>query len=149
MGFVGANRYDGRVNTNDTARQNETFKDLDLAILKHPSTGDIIKKTGAEAIKRSLRNLLFLKKGELGFNPNKGSGIDFILFEPMTPATVELLQAEIINTITAYEPRVRVIEIIVSDDDILDRNGINVQILFTIRNFEEPIKLDVFLERVR
>lgn len=142
-------RIDGRINTNEVSRQNDSYKDLDLSFIAHPAGGDLVKKVGADAIKRSLRNLLFLKKGEIGFSPEKGSGIQFVLFELFTPATVEMLIKEIRNTITAFEPRVDVLEIIVSDEDDLDRNGIKVDIVFVIKNFNEPVTLSVFLERIR
>lgn len=142
-------RIDGRINSNEVARQNDNYKDLDLLFLPHPASGDIVKKSGADAIKRSIRNLLFLKKGELGFNPEKGSGIDYILFEPFTPATVNLLAKEIQSLIKAFEPRVDIIEIIISDENELDKNGITVDIIFVIKNYNEPIQISVFLERIR
>lgn len=142
-------RIDGRINTNEVTRQNENYKDLDLFFIPHPASGDIVKKSGVEAIKRSIRNLLFLKKGELGFNPEKGSGIDFALFEQFTPAIADMLIREIRYTIEAFEPRVDIIEIIASDENELDRNGITVDIIFSIKNYNEPVQINIFLERIR
>ena len=34
------------------------YADLDLDFMPHPTTGDVIRKTGEEAIKRSVRNLI-------------------------------------------------------------------------------------------
>lgn len=133
-------------NTIESARQNETFRDLDLDFIPHPATGDIVKKTGDAAIKRAIRNLLFLKAGELGFTP-KGSGIHHQLFEPYTPATVEILRREIYSTLDAYEPRINAYEVYIEDD--LDRNAINILINFEIINYNEPYSLSLFLERVR
>lgn len=140
-------RIESRINTNEVARQNENFKDLDLDFIVHPRSKDLVKKTGANAIKRSIRNLLFLKPGELGFKPNKGSGIYHALFQPFTPATVSLLEQEILHTINRYEPRVKVFAVEATDD--LDKNGINIGIYFEIINYNEPHNLDIFIERVR
>lgn len=137
-------RYFG---TNEVARQNENFKDIDLDFLAHPATNDVVKKTGAAAIKRSIRNLVLLRRGELPFNQNKGCGIYHQLFELYTPATVAILEREIYETIKMYEPRVNVLEIDVKD--YTDRNGINIDIFFEIINFNEPQSLSIFLERVR
>lgn len=142
-------RIDGRINTNEVSRINENYRDLDLAFLAHPASGDIVKKTGVDAIKKSVRNLLMLKKGELGFSPEKGCGIDFILFEPFSPAAVEMLIKEIRYTLTAFEPRINIVEIIVSDEDELAKNSIKVDVIFSVINHNEPITVTVFLERIR
>ena len=34
------------------------YSDLDLDFIAHPTTGDVVKKTGVDAIKRSVRNLI-------------------------------------------------------------------------------------------
>lgn len=137
---------DYSIGTNEVARQNENFKDLDLDFIAHPATGDVVTKKGVFAIKRSLRNLLFLKRGELPFNP-KGSGIHHQLFELYTPSVVEILTRDIYNTIKVFEPRVNVLEITIEED--VSRNGINIDILFEILNYNEPQSLQVFLERIR
>lgn len=135
------------INTKEIARQQENFKDLDLDFLAHPATSDLVKKTGVNAIKRSMRNLVFLAQGELGFNPYKGSGIHHQLFELFTPATVEALRKELFELFDRYEPRVNVFHIEIQED--LERNAINIDINFEIINYNEPYKLTVFLERVR
>ena len=38
-------------------RKND-YSDLDLDFIAHPTTKDVVKKTGADAIKRSVRNLI-------------------------------------------------------------------------------------------
>ena len=35
------------------------YTDLDLDFLRHPTTSDVVVKSGDDAIKRSIRNLIF------------------------------------------------------------------------------------------
>lgn len=135
------------LNTNEVARQNQNFKDIDLDFIAHPVTGDIVKKVGINAIKRAMRNLAFLKLGELGFNPLKGSGIHHQLFELYTPATVEVIKRELFELYENFEKRVNVFYIDVQDDT--RQNAINIDISFEVENYNEPQNLQIFLKRVR
>lgn len=134
------------ISTNSSARDNSPYLDLDLNFLAHPATKDITKKKGVEAVKRAIRNLMLLKPGELGFNPSKGSGLHHLIFENISPATITLLNAKIKETIEKYEPRAELLETIINDDD---RNGLNIDIIFRVINQTEPVKISLFLERVR
>lgn len=133
--------------TNEVARQNESYKDLDLDFIAHPASGDIVKKTGEDAIKRAMRNLLFLKLGEIGFMPKKGSGLKHYLFELITPATIELITREIFDTLALYEPRIITKRVIISED--VNPNGINIVIEFEIINHSKPSTLSLLLQRIR
>lgn len=135
------------LNTTEVARQNKDFVDIDLDFIKHPATGDITKKVGVNAIKRAMRNLAFLKLGELGFNPYKGSGIHHQLFELVVPSTVEALRKDLIEVYKKFEPRVNVFYINIQDDSI--RNALNIDINFEILNYNEPQQLNLFIERIR
>jgi phage baseplate assembly protein W len=134
-------------NTNEVARQNENFKDIDLDFIAHPATGDVVKKVGAAAIKRAMRNLVFLKAGEIPFNSRKGGSLHHTLFELYTPATVEILKRQLLELFINYEPRVNVFQIEVEEDKT--KNGLNIDINFEILNYNEPERLTLFLERVR
>lgn len=140
-------RIETQISTTETARQNENFKDLDLNFLAHPSTGDVPKLKGINAIKRAIRNLIYLRKGEIGFSPKKGSGIYHAMFQPLSPAIMQLISTEIYEMLQAFEPRVSVFNVNIADDGT--RNGINIDIQFDIENYNEPASLNVFLERIR
>lgn len=123
------------------------FSDLDLDFVPHPSSGDIIPLTDAAAIKRSVRNILLTAYNERMFNPEFGSGIRQLLFEPMNPATKQTLTLMITNTIKHYEPRVTILELNVTPND--DENAYKVDITFSIDNISEVINFEMFLERLR
>jgi len=93
------------------------------------STIDQFKKfrlTDAELIKRDLLNHFAIRKGEKLMNPNFGSIIWNILFEPLT-ADVKALIVEDIQRVVSYDPRVRVDNVLVDQLDV----GLQVQIELT------------------
>ena len=123
------------------------WSDLDLDFLSHPTTNDIVKKKDVEAIKRSVRNLILTNKFERPFHPEIGSDITATLFEIVSPTTAVVLQSAIREVLTNFEPRVRLIDISVLGD--IDKNGYYVTIKFQPINIPEPVKVDLFLERLR
>ena len=123
------------------------WSDLDLDFLSHPTTNDIVKKKDVEAIKRSVRNLILTNKFERPFHPEIGSDITATLFEIVSPTTAIVLQSAIREVLTNFEPRVRLIDISVLGD--IDKNGYYVTIKFQPINTPDPVKIDLFLERLR
>jgi phage baseplate assembly protein W len=123
------------------------YTDLDLDFLRNPTTGDVVRKTGEEAIKRSIRNLIFTNFYDRPFQSYIGSGIRALLFENATNFTADQIQSSITDVINNFEPRVSVVEVVVTPD--YDRNGFNVQLTYVIKNREQPVITSIFLERVR
>ena len=123
------------------------WADLDLDFTAHPVTKDIVLKKDVEAIKRSVRNLILTNPHERPFHPEIGSGITGILFELVSPTTAVVLQSEIRQVITNFEPRVRLIDISVLGD--IDKNGYYVTIKFQVINIPNPVTIELFLERLR
>lgn len=127
--------------------RNPDYRDLDLDFFANPSTGDVYKKEGEEAIKRSVRNILFTNFYERLFQPSVGSNVRKLLFEPVNPFTLNLLQNAIKETINNFEPRVTLVDVVVSSD--IDNNGFNVRLQYVIKNRNMPVDTTLFLERIR
>jgi phage baseplate assembly protein W len=128
------------------------YSDLDLDFISHPTTKDVVKKTGVDAIKRSIRNLILTNFYDRPFRPYIGSNVQKILFDNITPLTAIFLKNSIIETITNFEPRVKLIED--SNNGVIvqvnaDNNGYNVTLSFTTVNRNEPVVISFFLERLR
>lgn len=123
------------------------YSDLDLDFMAHPTTGDVMKKTGVDAIKRSVRNLILTNFYDRPFRSYIGSGALKLLYENMNPITANFLNNAIREVIENYEPRVRVDDIKVNFD--YDNNGYNATLFFTILNRNEPVVINLFLERIR
>ena len=123
------------------------YSDLDLDFIAHPTTGDVVRKIGDDAIKRSVRNLILTNFYDRPFRPYIGSNTQKLLFELATPITTNFLKDAILEVIENYEPRVRITQLLVQLDE--DNNGYNVTIQYDILNRVEPAVITLFLERIR
>lgn len=123
------------------------YSDLDLDFIAHPTTGDVVRKTGPDAIKRAVRNIILTNYYDKPFRPGIGSNVRKLLFENANPVIENFLKDAIENVLENYEPRVRLIETRVNFDE--DHNGFNVSLYYVILNREEPAIINIFLERIR
>lgn len=124
-----------------------TYKDLDLNFNAHPVTKDVVKRTGNAAIIGALRNLILTNLYEKPFQPTFGSRIRGLLFEDVSFITANMLQSEIQTVIKNFEPRVSVDAIRVQAQP--EENRYAVTIRFYINNLEDPVTINLFLEKVR
>lgn len=127
------------------------WADLDLDFIAHPTTGDVVKKTGPDAVKRSIRNLVLTNFYERKFNHSIGSGAIKMLFENINPLTSGFLKDAIVEVITNLEPRAQLVQEndgVVVDADF-EENGYNVTITFRMNNSGAPVTFSMFLERLR
>jgi phage baseplate assembly protein W len=129
------------------AINNHIYSDLDLTFLPTPSTGDVAMKYNEQAVIRSIRNLLSTDIGERLFQPEIGSSLNSLLFEPVTPITATLIQNEIVRMITNYEPRATISQVNVSA--LPDSNQFNVSIYAFIGNQTTPSAINLLLQRTR
>ena len=128
------------------------WSDLDLDFIVHPTTGDVVKKTGVDAIKRSVRNLILTNFYDRPFRSFIGSNAQKILFDNINPFSATFLKNAIIETIENFEPRVQLLTD--ENDGVIvemnpDENGYNCTISFIILNRGEPVTITTFLERLR
>ena len=123
------------------------YSDLDLDFLKHPTTKDVSMKVGIEAIKRSVRNLIFTNFYDRPFQSYIGSDVRALLFENADPFTAVRLKQAIESCLFNFEQRVSVQNVEVSED--IDNHGYNVRLEYIILNKEQPVIQTIFLERIR
>ena len=67
-----------------------TFKDLSVTFKKHPVTDDLVTVKDKSAIAQSITNLLMTRKGERPFQPELGSGLQDMLFEPLDLSLIHI-----------------------------------------------------------
>lgn len=127
--------------------KNQIYSDFLNDLNPHPVTGDVVRLTNENAVNRSIRNLINTNKGERLYQPDIGSDIFKMLFEPMSGGVAELLSTTIQRTIDDYEPRAKVLSVYVSPD--YENNAYGVTINYMIINRQTPITLNVTLTRVR
>ena len=117
--------------------------DLDF----NPVSEDVAVKLNENSIKQSIKNILFTDRGERFFQPNLGGNIRAMLFENITPQLLVSMKQQISTTIKTHEPRCNLIDVVCSAAE--DENGVYVSIVFNVINKQEPVVLEVVLERVR
>jgi len=132
--------------------RDKDYSDLDLDFIAHPATKDVVKKTGVDAIRRSVRNLILTNFYDRKFRHYIGSNAQKILFDNINPLTATYLKNAIVETIENLEPRVALIND--RNNGVFvkvapDYNGYQVSISFTIVNTGEPATITLFLERLR
>jgi len=125
----------------------KSYKDLSFDFTANPQTGDVATVKDAVSVKRGIRNILLTAPFERLFQPEVGSGIKNILFEPMTPLTEQRLSDACADAIDAWEKRASVIDIAVIAEE--DYNRYRVAIKFSINNSLITEQVDVFLNRER
>ena len=84
---------------------------------------------------------------EKPFHPEIGSNLRAMLFELMTPQMNHVITKQIENLINNYEPRCRLVQVHTQPE--FDRNGYAVQISFYVQNYQDPVVVESFLERLR
>lgn len=129
-----------------TTREND-YSDLNLDFIRHPTTGDVVKLIGPEAVGRSIRNLVLTNFYDRPFRSYIGSGAQRMLFDNISNMTARLLEQHITQVIENFEPRATVIGVTALADP--DNNGYSVQLVFSINNRPEPYQTTIFLERIR
>jgi phage baseplate assembly protein W len=95
-------------------RISKAFKDISLSFQVNPLNYDLIAIKNETAIARSIRNLVLTQPGERFFNQNLGSKVNQSLFENIDDISASILRDEIKNTIENYEPRVELIDVVVT-----------------------------------
>ena len=124
-------------------RISRSFKDISLSFIPHPVTGDLTIIKDANAIKRSVRNLVQTIPRERFFNSNLGTDIRGSLFDFCDYGTASVIQQQIQTTIENYEPRVDNLEIEVFPRP--DTNEFEVNIYFDIIGQQFPSQAFQFI----
>lgn len=123
------------------------FVDLDLNFQPNYINNDLTVKINEEAVKRSLRNLILLRRFEKPFHPEITSGIQDLLFENPNPVVYGVIKGEIEELIRRYEPRIRDLAVEFLSDP--ENNAIKVNIKFTTINKPQVVETNILLERTR
>lgn len=124
-----------------------TYKDLDLTFNIHPIKRDLSVVTDVQAIIKSVKNLILTNHYESPFDPDFGSNIRALLFEPATQFTAAYIRKEIESVLNTYEPRARIKNITVQVTP--DQNKYSVTIEFETILSTKPIVIDFLLSKIR
>ena len=120
------------------------FKDINLSFKRHPVTNDVVVIRDEDAIKRSVKNIIFTILGEKPFEPNFGSVINESLFDLNTSLNEIRVADEISASLRNYEPRISDIDVTVTVAP--DTNEMNCTVQYTIVGLSTPPQeVDVLL----
>ena len=111
-------------------RFSKGFKDISMSFEVNPINDDLISIKDRTAIARSIRNLVLTVPGERFFNPDLGSRVNELLFDVMDDISGATIRDEIDETITKYEPRVRLQSVLVKPNH--DTHEYDVTITYDI-----------------
>ena len=124
------------------------FKDINLSFKRHPVTNDLITIKNEDAIKKSVKNIIFTILGEKPYSPLFGTSVNSYLFELSNPLDHVRISDEIKSTLLNYEPRISNIQVNVSTYP--DSNELNATIQYDITGMASPSQtVDVLLQPAR
>ena len=120
------------------------FKDINLSFKRHPVTNDVVTIRNEDAIKRSVKNIIFTILGEKPFEPNFGSVINQSLFDLNTSLNEIRVSDEIQQSLINYEPRID--NVVVTTSIYPDSNELNCTVQYDIVGIPAPTQeVDVLL----
>ena len=120
------------------------FKDINLSFKRHPVTNDLVVIKNEDAIKKSVKNIIFTILGEKPFEPEFGSVINDSLFELNTSLNEMKVSDEIKQSLLNFEPRIDNIKVTVSIYP--DSNELNCTVQYDIVGISAPTQeVDVLL----
>lgn len=109
------------------------------------NTIDQVKKfrlSDIDLVKRDLLNHFQIRKGEKLMNPNFGSIIWNMLFEPLTEETKKVILSDV-TEIVGYDPRLSVDEVIIQQLDY----GLQLQIALTYKPDAQTTKMTLSFDK--
>lgn len=139
-------REDGNLETSIILTRSRNYIDIDLAF-EPKANGDIYKKKDAAAVKQSIKNLILTNHYEKPFQPRFGGNITSYFFELAYDETADEIRDDIIQAIEVYEPRAKIIDVIVNV--LPDQNSIAITIEFKVISTEELVTFTTTVSRLR
>jgi phage baseplate assembly protein W len=136
-----------KITRTDKASEKPAFSDFYTNFNVHPQNKRLAKYTNEESVKRSIKNLILTDKYDRLFQPEVGCRIRSLLFENMSPAIEDELKKTIQETIDTYEPRARLIDIVIQSNE--SRYAYDIYIYFEVINSVNPVLLNLTLYRAR
>ena len=125
----------------------QRYVDLDFGFPLNPVTEDVGKKVNARAINQSLKNLIMMQTFDYPFHPEIGCQIYGLLFELFTPVTAAALQRAITYCVENFEPRVKLTNVTVDNDE--DNHSIIISLSYIIVNTGSPQTYTFSVDRTR
>ena len=129
-------------------RISRKFKDISLSFVRNPVTNDIISLNDADAIKKSVTNLVRTRIGERFYNRYLGTRVYDSLFEQQDAGNAYVFQDEIKTLLKNFEPRIVNSTVLVTYPE--DTNELYITIEYDIVGLPVPTQtIDFILQPTR
>lgn len=126
--------------------QRKPYSDLDITLTLNEKN-DIDPLRDIDAVKASVKNLVLTTFGERPFQPNLGSAVKALLFEPADRISRAILRESIYNVLVRNEPRVDSITVEIIDES--DNNRYQVNLGFRVISLSQEVDITLYLQRLR
>jgi phage baseplate assembly protein W len=130
----------------NTQQNKEIYSDIFMNLNINPGNNQLARHINENSVKRSIRNLILTNVGERLYS-NIGCKIRSFLFEQIGPIIADGIKSAITETIETYEKRARLLEVKVTPD--YQQDLYDVTIVFSLINIQDPIQMEVKLNRIR
>ncbi len=102
--------------------------------------GNIAFSEGKEDIEEAIWIILSTARGERMMRPDFGCGIHDLVFYPINQGTLEVVEANVREALTVYEPRIDLIKVEASGDQA-DQGRLMISIDYRIRETNNEFNL--------
>lgn len=122
------------------------YRDIDLKFGLNPITKDVSQLTGASAVIQDVKEIVLTSSNEFQFNEfEKGGGAYLALFNLQDTLTAVQFKTKMEQQISQFCNAVEQVNIAVTDV-VSDRNRVNVDISFYIKDSPEQVNLTLPLQ---
>ena len=121
------------------------FKDFAISFMANPNTNDFGVVKNENAIKQAVKNLILTSFLERPFQPDTGSRIKDLMFEPYDPFVGEAMRNELRNVLERLEPRVEVTRVYIREE--IDLNSLHFELDYKIVGEIVVKTVDFLLEK--
>lgn len=129
-------------------RISRKFRDISLSFTRNPVTNDILSLNDADAIKKSVVNLVRTRIGERFFNSIIGTNVENSVFELQSVPLARSLQIDIETLLQNFEPRIKATSVQVNYPDY--SNELNIILSYNIIGLSIPTQtVDFILQPTR
>ena len=108
---------------------------------------DIYKKLDAAAVKQSVKTILMTNHFEKPFLPLFGADLNSLLFELNDITLAPIAKRQIIENLTIYEPRAKILSLDINNH--IDNYEISITVVFQILSTSEQQTLTTRVARLR
>lgn len=128
---------------------NPVYKDFDLRMIQNPMTKDITTLIDNDAVKSSIKNIIFTNLKEKSFIQKFGGNIRDYLFEFIDPLIAQTISLHLTDLIYKYEPRVKNVKVIAKEGET-EGNDISINIYYEFKDIEiKTEQFDLILRKLR